>query len=39
VSLPILVAPELGEPLYLCIAAASEAVSMVLVAERTTQHP
>jgi hypothetical protein len=39
VSLPILVAPEPGEPLYLYIAAASEAVSMVLVAERTTQHP
>jgi ribonuclease HI len=39
VSLPILVAPEPGEPLYLYIAAATEAVSMVLVAERTTQHP
>jgi hypothetical protein len=39
VSLPILVAPEPGEPLYLYIAAASEAVSMVLVAERTAQHP
>jgi hypothetical protein len=34
VSLPILVAPEPGEPLFLYIAAASEAVSMVLVAER-----
>jgi hypothetical protein len=39
VSLPIMVALELGELLYLYIAAASEAVSMVLVAERTTQHP
>jgi hypothetical protein len=38
VSLPILVAPEAGEPLYLYIAAASEAVSMVLVAERAAQH-
>jgi hypothetical protein len=38
VSLPILVAPEPGEPLYLYIAAATEAVSMVLVVERTTQH-
>jgi hypothetical protein len=39
VSLPILVAPELGEPLYLYIAAAIEAVSMVLVVKMTTQHP
>jgi hypothetical protein len=39
VSLPILVAPEPGEPLYLYIASATEAVSMVLVVERTTQHP
>jgi hypothetical protein len=39
VSLSILVAPEPGEPLYLYIAAASEAVSMVLVAERATQQP
>jgi hypothetical protein len=38
VSLPILVAPELGEPLYLYIAAAAEAVSMVLVVERMTQE-
>jgi hypothetical protein len=38
VSLPILVAPEPGEPLYLYIAAATEAVSMVLVIERTEQH-
>jgi hypothetical protein len=36
VSLPILVAPEPGEPLYLYIAVAAEAVSMVLVIERTT---
>jgi hypothetical protein len=35
VSLPILVAPEPGEPLYLYIAVAAEAVSMVLVIERT----
>jgi hypothetical protein len=39
VSLPILVAPEPGEPLYLYIAAATEVVSMVLVAERMEQHP
>jgi hypothetical protein len=39
VSLPILVAAEPGELLYLYIAAASEAVSMVLVAERMAQHP
>jgi hypothetical protein len=39
VSLPILVAPEPGEPLYLYIAAVAEVVSMVLVVERTTQHP
>jgi hypothetical protein len=38
VSLPILVALELGEPLYLYIAAAIEAVSMVLVVERMAQH-
>jgi hypothetical protein len=38
VSLPILVAPEPGEPLYLYIAATAEAVSMVLVIERTTQE-
>jgi hypothetical protein len=36
VSLLILVAPEPGEPLYLYIAAAAEAVSMVLVVERMT---
>jgi hypothetical protein len=39
VSLPILVAPEPGEPLYLYIAAASEAMSMVLVAKKAAQHP
>jgi hypothetical protein len=39
VPLPILVAPEPGEPLYLYIAAATEVVSMVLVVERTAQHP
>jgi hypothetical protein len=37
-SLPILVAPEPGEPLYLYIAAAAEEVSMVLVAKRVTQE-
>jgi hypothetical protein len=36
-SLPILVAPELGEPLYLYIAVAAEAIRMVLVAERAAQ--
>jgi ribonuclease HI len=35
VSLPILVAPEPGEPLYLYIEAVAEAVSTVLVIERT----
>jgi hypothetical protein len=35
VSLPILVAPEPGEPLYLYIVVAAEVVSMVLVVERT----
>jgi hypothetical protein len=39
VSLPILVAPVPGESLYLYIAPATEVVSMVLVVERTTQHP
>jgi hypothetical protein len=34
VSLPILVAPELEEPLYLYIAATAKVVSMVLVVER-----
>jgi hypothetical protein len=34
VSLPVLVAPEPEEPLYLYIAAVAEAVSMVLVVER-----
>jgi hypothetical protein len=38
VSLPILVAPEPGEPLYLYIVATGEAVSMVLVVERTAQE-
>jgi hypothetical protein len=37
-SLPILVAPEPREPLYLYIAAAAEAISMVLVAERAAQE-
>ena len=36
-SLPVLVAPEPGEPLFLYLAASVEAVSMVLVAERTEQ--
>jgi ribonuclease HI len=38
VSLPILVAPEPGEPLYLYITVAVEAVSMVLVVERTAHE-
>jgi hypothetical protein len=33
-----MVAPEPGEPLLLYIAATSEAVSMVLVAERPGPH-
>jgi hypothetical protein len=37
-SLPILVALEPEEPLYLYIAAAAEAISMVLVTERATQE-
>jgi hypothetical protein len=37
-SLPILVAPEPGEPLYLYIAVTAEAISMVLVAERAAQE-
>jgi hypothetical protein len=37
VSLPILAAPEPGELLYLYITAATEAVSMALVVERTAQ--
>jgi hypothetical protein len=37
-SLLILTAPEPGEPLYLYIAAAAEAISMVLVAEREAQE-
>ena len=36
-SLPVLVAPEPGETLFLYLAASAEAVSMVLVAERTEQ--
>jgi hypothetical protein len=38
VSLQILVAPETGEPLYLYITAAVEAVSMVLVVESMAQE-
>ena len=36
-SLPVLVAPEPGETLFLYLVASAEAVSMVLVAERTEQ--
>ena len=36
-SLPVLVAPEPGETLFLYLAASTEAVSIVLVAERTEQ--
>jgi hypothetical protein len=38
VSLPILVALEPGEPLYLYITTTAEAVSMVLVVERMAQE-
>jgi hypothetical protein len=38
VSLPVLVAPDSREPLYLYIAAAAEVVSMVLVVERAAQE-
>jgi hypothetical protein len=38
VSLPVLVAPNPGESLYLYIAAAVEVVSMVLVVERAAQE-
>jgi hypothetical protein len=38
VSLPVLVAPDPGEPLYLYIAAATEAVSMVLGVEWAVQE-
>jgi hypothetical protein len=34
ISLPVMVAPEPGEPLLLYITATAEAVSMVLVTER-----
>jgi hypothetical protein len=37
-SPPVMVAPEPGEPLLLYIAATSEAMSMVLVAERPDPH-
>jgi hypothetical protein len=37
-SPPVVVAPEPGEPLLLYIVASSEAVSMVLVAERPDPH-
>jgi hypothetical protein len=37
-SPPVMVAPEPGEPLLLDIAATSEAVSMVLVAEQPDSH-
>jgi ribonuclease HI len=38
VSLPILIALEPGEPLYLYIAVVAETVSMVLVVKRMEQH-
>ena len=38
-SLPVLVAPEPGETLFLYLAATAEVVSMVLVSERTEQIP
>jgi hypothetical protein len=36
-SLPVLVAPDLGETLFLYLAATTEVISMVLVAERSEQ--
>jgi hypothetical protein len=36
-SLPVLVAPDLGETLFLYLAAMTEVISMVLVAERSEQ--
>jgi hypothetical protein len=38
-SLPILVAPDPGETLFLYLAATTEVISMVLVAERSEQLP
>jgi hypothetical protein len=38
-SLPVLVAPGLGEILFLYLAAMTEVISMVLVAERSEQFP
>jgi hypothetical protein len=38
-SLPVLVAPDPGETLFLYLAAMTEVVSMVLVAERSEQLP
>jgi hypothetical protein len=37
ISLPVLVAPDLGETLFLYLAAMTEVISMVLVAERSKQ--
>jgi hypothetical protein len=36
-SLPVLVAPDPGETLFLYLAAMTEVISMVLVAERSEQ--
>jgi hypothetical protein len=36
-SLPVLVAPDLGETLFLYLAAMTEVISMVLIAERSEQ--
>jgi hypothetical protein len=38
-SLPVLIAPEPGEILFLYLAATTEVISMVLVAERSGQFP
>jgi hypothetical protein len=38
-SLSVLVAPDLGETLFLYLAATAEVISMVLVAERTAHLP
>jgi hypothetical protein len=38
-SLPVLVAPDLGETLFLYLAATAEVISMVLVTERSEHLP
>jgi hypothetical protein len=36
-SLPVLVAPDLGETLFLYLAVTTEGISIVLIAERSEQ--